>query len=979
MIRLQMKKFVSFLMCGVIVFCSTFSSFAENDLTQYEAQDEKISTASSLDVEDKSLYEEEKETDAEDDVIDKKSTESELDDTAIEPEEDELATTDSSGELVTTDRRGESVIATDSEPATTDRRGEHCEPVIATDSEPTTTDRRGEPVIATDSEPATTDRRGEHCEPALATVSDVALLTSTINDDNLPAGFFSDGFIAPATKRVHRANLFGDAVLESSYDSRNITNPNAPSMSIVPAIRNQGNYNTCWAFATVGLFEISARKKGLVTTEEDSNLSEAAMTYFTYGLKDVTSTSDYIDKPGVEGNDYSVINGNTFDMIGGNTVRSTIVASSYMGVIKEDENTKYEKMPDIKTSGLSKEYAFKKNSLALGEAIYINKSEKAEIKKAIKEYGAVSFAYKSVSDSSSFCHKDGEDYYCYTNYVNTKTTNYANHAIIIVGWDDNISKEKFYWTSADGTKNYATHDGGWLCRNSYGTGVFNDGYFWLSYDEGSLDDTFCAIDVMEADTYEYNYHYDTTSHPVAVGYGNIRYANVFKVSSDEDQLLEAVSVALGDSDSVFDIEVYVSDKEMTNPADGKLMLTKKNVTKRFSGIYTIGLDDKEKVILRRGTYYSIILRARSAKEDFSVWTDDYAKGSVDTYNAASLGQSFVGYTKNSKPVWADVNSIDLVKKDGKSYGMNWRLKGLANKATIIVFDGNGADNSMPYQLIYSANVATISTCTLTREGYTFDGWKDAEGNEWSDKAAIRVTESKTLTAKWKKIDTSDEKKSETMSGDASSSSSNTSTRDKNTTSSVATTTSTGATKEKNEKSGQKSGVSIKDVMAAKTKELSPLSEAGPAKVTTYAMSIKEAPAVDATKVSNWIKDDKGNWHLGVIGGDGKASLVANSWAYVDKVSLDEKGNQVVTYDFYFFDANGDMLTGWLIDKNGKRYFLETADGSETGKAIKGWKKIGNAYYFFSSDGVLLTSGTTPDGYQVGADGRWIEETKKEGK
>lgn len=39
--------------------------------------------------------------------------------------------------------------------------------------------------------------------------------------------------------------------------------------------------------------------------------------------------------------------------------------------------------------------------------------------------------------------------------------------------------------------------------------------------------------------------------------------------------------------------------------------------------------------------------------------------------------------------------------------------------------------------------------------------------------------------------------------------------------------------------------------------------------------------------------------------------------------------------------------------------------------VVGWKQIQNAWYYFSVDGSLLTNGTTPDGYIVGADGAML--------
>ena len=66
-----------------------------------------------------------------------------------------------------------------------------------------------------------------------------------------------------------------------------------------------------------------------------------------------------------------------------------------------------------------------------------------------------------------------------------------------------------------------------------------------------------------------------------------------------------------------------------------------------------------------------------------------------------------------------------------------------------------------------------------------------------------------------------------------------------------------------------------------------------------------------------------------------------------------------------------MLTGWLSDSDNKKRFLETANNDDMGKMIRGWKQIGGSYYYFDTNGFLLTSGITPDGYSVDANGVWV--------
>ncbi|MFR7752624.1 MAG: hypothetical protein ACLU26_04650 [Agathobacter rectalis] len=89
----------------------------------------------------------------------------------------------------------------------------------------------------------------------------------------------------------------------------------------------------------------------------------------------------------------------------------------------------------------------------------------------------------------------GDDSY---NYYDTNRAG-SGHAIMIVGWDDNFSKDNFKYG------NKPAHDGAWLVRNSWGD--YKD-YFWMSYDTVSLMDTAWAFDFTGTDNYDNNYQLD---------------------------------------------------------------------------------------------------------------------------------------------------------------------------------------------------------------------------------------------------------------------------------------------------------------------------------------------------------------------------------------------------------------------------------------------------------------------------------------
>lgn len=75
---------------------------------------------------------------------------------------------------------------------------------------------------------------------------------------------------------------------------------------------------------------------------------------------------------------------------------------------------------------------------------------------------------------------------------------------------------------------------------------------------------------------------------------------------------------------------------------------------------------------------------------------------------------------------------------------------------------------------------------------------------------------------------------------------------------------------------------------------------------------------------------------------------------------------------YCFDANGDMLTGFVNTIDNKTYFFENEKNINEGAMVFGWKKIQNAWYLFNPDGSMVKNSVTLDGYYLGSDGKLVE-------
>jgi len=135
------------------------------------------------------------------------------------------------------------------------------------------------------------------------------------------------------------------------------------------------------------------------------------------------------------------------------------LSSTIKSKLKETEATKYVtetvNFPEISKS--SSEY----------------NSEEAEIvrkiiKKHIMQYGSL---YANIS-SNALTSQNGYA------VLNTPSSSYqVNHAISIVGWDDNFSKENFPASCKP------VNNGAYLALNSWGENWGNAGYFWISYED----------------------------------------------------------------------------------------------------------------------------------------------------------------------------------------------------------------------------------------------------------------------------------------------------------------------------------------------------------------------------------------------------------------------------------------------------------------------------------------------------------------
>lgn len=126
---------------------------------------------------------------------------------------------------------------------------------------------------------------------------------------------------------------------------------------------------------------------------------------------------------------------------------------------------------------------------------------------------------------------------------------------------------------------------------------------------------------------------------------------------------------------------------------------------------------------------------------------------------------------------------------------------------------------------------------------------------------------------------------------------------------------------------------------------------------------------------SWIQTVEGYWTF--LTGD---HVCRNEWAYIRNPYADtEKGQNAC--DWFYFNAQGQMVTGWFQDQDGRRYYLNPVSDNTKGRMMTGWNWIAGTdgsrrcYYFQEqsdgSRGAMFEDRRTPDGYEVNQKGEWI--------
>jgi len=441
------------------------------------------------------------------------------------------------------------------------------------------------------------------------------------------------------------------ATYASKYDLR--------TTGRLTSIRNQGDCGSCWTFGTMASVE------SFLKPTETRDFSEQHLNA-NHGFDNA-------------------------ECDGGNQYMSTAYLSRWSGPLNEsDVPYPYDWENSMGISN-PEAYTIQKH---IQQVIFLpdrtSYTDNNTVKYFLTNYGAVAFSFYY---DDPYYNSTNKSYY----YSGSE---YSNHMIAVVGWDDGYSASKFGTTPPG--------NGAFICRNSWSSSWGESGYFYISYYDKSIEG-FTSFNNAESNSnYAKVYQYDTLGWVQDYGWSTNKVtwaANIF--TTTDSNSLKAVSFYLNDSNAKYDIYIYKGIGS-GKPRSGTLA-AQKSGSKTYPGYYTVELTSA--VSLTSGTRFSVVIKFTNSTSGYAASVES----PMDDYSSNATASSGQSYLSSDGTTWTDITT--------------WTAN---TNLCIKAFTGTGSSSSKP-------------TISVNRKKFNFGG---IQGGSTTGTQSFRISNSGTGTLNW---------------------------------------------------------------------------------------------------------------------------------------------------------------------------------------------------------------------------------------
>ena len=393
--------------------------------------------------------------------------------------------------------------------------------------------------------------------------------------EEFPYGYIPEEYIYPAEKvSGRRVKRDIDESLPEKYDE-------SRKSEIITPVRDQQQTGTCWAHASLSTIETLLIKKKLA--DKNINLSEGHMVLNVNDDVDLTSGGD-----------------NHFALLYFSRLRGPVEERNY-----PNYSIKGEDVVGTATK-LKMSDADKKNHEYHVLNMIIKKATTDNIKKCVMDYGSVAAGYwddTNLQGGDKGCatdELDGRKKYHYVKIIDGAMV--TNHAVTIVGWDDNIEITN---------QNKEKAKGAFLVKNSWGPNWSKDGYCWISYDSftaGTEDNIKVFTDVdkkIDGISNLYTYSKNYLKFKVISGKDKSSAINIYDRVKDKSEEITAITL-YNFNDGPITFKIYATENDdLINIVDSGPIYSQikkryieeksgwtelKTVSVEEQGFYTVKLD-----------------------------------------------------------------------------------------------------------------------------------------------------------------------------------------------------------------------------------------------------------------------------------------------------------------------------------------------------------------------------------------------------